>query len=122
MVVIGDDETITKKEFEVDTMPPAIIGVEQAKYNTEREIKFENPVKVSNNVYTIDVKIENMDLNYINGRLILPNGRINSITMASGWKNKNNTSNNFYFYRNGIVKLLLSKLVLQKVEITLLIT
>lgn len=46
MVVIGDDETITKKEFEVDTMPPAIIGVEQAKYNTEREIKFENPEDV----------------------------------------------------------------------------
>ncbi len=67
------------------------------------EIKFENPVKVSNNIYTIDVKIENMDLNYINGKLILPNGRINSITMASGWKNKNNTSNNFYFYRDGIV-------------------
>ncbi len=67
------------------------------------EIKFENPVQVTNNTYTIDVKVENMDLNHINGNLVLPNGRISKVTMSSGWKNKNSTSHNFYFYRDGIV-------------------
>ena len=42
-------------------------------------------------------------MNHIKGYLNLPNGRISKITMSSGWQNKNNTSNNFYFYHDGMV-------------------
>ncbi len=66
------------------------------------EIRFGNPVKIATNTYTIDVNVSNMDLNYIKGNLVLPNGKISKVTLSSGWQNKNNTSNNFYFYRDGI--------------------
>lgn len=64
-------------------------------------IRFNNPVKTSENTYEFTLTIENMNLNYISGNLKITNGIITKINMSSSWINKTGNNNNFYFYHNG---------------------
>ncbi len=64
-------------------------------------IRFNNPVKTSNNTYEFTLTIENMNLNYISGDLKITNGKITKINMSSSWINKTDNSHSFYFYHNG---------------------
>lgn len=43
LVVLGEDKTITKRSFEVDIVPPKIIGVKEEIYDTDVKIELEDP-------------------------------------------------------------------------------
>ncbi len=64
-------------------------------------ISFNNPKKTSSNTYQFTLTVDDMKLNYINGRINITNGTISKVTMSSGWKNKTGMNNTFYFYHDG---------------------
>lgn len=65
------------------------------------EIRFNHPVKTSNNTYEFTLTVDNIILNTISGSIGVTNGKITKITMSNSWLNKTGNNNTFYFYRNG---------------------
>lgn len=65
-------------------------------------ISFSQAEKTSPTTYRFKLTVNDINLNYINGKLNITNGTITNITMSSGWVNKTGKNNTFYFYRNGI--------------------
>lgn len=64
-------------------------------------IRFNNPVKTSENTYEFTLTVDNIKLNTISGNINITNGTITNIIMSSSWINQTGNSGNFYFYRNG---------------------
>lgn len=62
---------------------------------------FRNPENIAQNKYKIDLAVKDISLNYLRGNINVTNGTITNITTTSGWINKMD-NNNFYFYHNGI--------------------
>lgn len=65
------------------------------------EIRFNKPVKTSNNTYEFTLTVDNIKLNTISGNIGITNGKISKITMENSWLNQTGTNHTFYFYRNG---------------------
>lgn len=65
------------------------------------EIRFNEPVKTSNNTYEFTLTVDNIKLNTISGNIGVTNGKITKVTMSNSWLNKTGNNNTFYFYRNG---------------------
>lgn len=64
-------------------------------------IRFNTPVKTSENTYEFTLTVDNIKLNAISGNISITNGTITNIIMSSSWINQTGNSGNFYFYRNG---------------------
>ena len=67
-------------------------------------LSFNNLKTISKDKYSFTITAKDMEINYLKGNLVITNGAITKITMASGWLNKTGNNNNFYFYRSGISK------------------
>lgn len=68
------------------------------------EIRFNHPVRTSNNTYEFTLTVNDIKLNSISGNINVTNGDITKITMENSWINKTGTNNTFYFYRNEAIK------------------
>ncbi len=67
-------------------------------------ISFSQAEKISELSYKFTLSVEDINLNYIDGKINITNGTISKITMASGWVNKTGNNNDFHFYHNGASK------------------
>lgn len=65
------------------------------------EIRFNTPLKTSENTYEFTLTIDSIPLNYVSGDIKVSNGTITNIKMESSWINKTENNNRFYFYHNG---------------------
>lgn len=78
-----------------------IIGVLLPNFVKAGSISFSQAEKISELSYKFTLSVEDISLNYIDGKINITNGTISKITMASGWVNKTGNNNNFHFYHNG---------------------
>lgn len=51
--------------------------------------------------YTITIKANDINANYLSGNINIKNGHITSIKTLNGWQNKTGNNSNFNFYHNG---------------------
>jgi hypothetical protein len=61
-----------------------------------------NGKTTSDNKYTFTITANDLDLNYISGKIKITNGYITNITMSNNWVNKTGNNNEFYFYHDDI--------------------
>lgn len=66
-------------------------------------ISFNDPIKISNDTYSFNITINDLQMNYLTGDLAITNGKITKITMKNEWQNHTGLQNHFYFYRSGIL-------------------
>lgn len=65
-------------------------------------ISFNNPIKISDNKYRFTLTVDDIDLNYLSGKIKITNGTLTKVTMANQWISETGNDNTFYFYRNGL--------------------
>ena len=65
-------------------------------------ISFNNAVKISDTKYRFTLTIDDIDLNYLSGKVNITNGTLTKVIMANQWMNETGNNNTFYFYRNGL--------------------